>query len=314
MPIIPSNNSQNMVYRVNPRSTGVSTSTTYEKHTKQKSLRYEAEELARCHQLKIQTEHVFTVQLLDFNEQDNRLITEKVLGEELFHTIWNPTSLLGKLKGISFSDQDTVISRVIETGSWLRKYHESSAGSVPDDANGSRLEVQFRKKVDDIRKNQLIPVSKLNQIENKFSSELSKTYRKDYLAKNNAFPCRIHGDFLIYNMMIDRNKNLHVLDFGDTCISGNIEDVARFYSALFAIAKTNSIRNKLLGHLPSSFLQAYGLPVKIVETPYFQCNLAYNYLTHLAGQFFMRDMLSWQSNREMSQITRAGLKWVYKQL
>ncbi|SOB75163.1 Phosphotransferase enzyme family protein [Marinobacter sp. LV10R510-11A] len=304
----------NAKVHVNPRSTGISSAQTYEKHTSELSLKPEALELARCRDLDIQTEHVKTVELINFDESTNRLTTRKVDGQELFHTVWNPTYLLGRLKGHQLDDPDVIRARIIEAGSWLRKYHESSASSLPEGPDGNWMEAEFCRKIEDIRKGRLIPEAKLARIEKKFGAELSKLSQPAYLEANNAFACRVHGDFVIYNILIDKQKNLHVLDFGETCISGNLDDVARFYSSLWAIAETNSTRRKLLGDLPARFLNAYGVSPEIVETPYFRCSLVHNFLTHFSGQFYMRDLLSWNSNREMSQITRAGIKWVYKQI
>lgn len=300
--------------RINPRSTGVSTAKTYVKHASKLNLRAEAQELARCRDLNIQTKHVKAVELINFDEPTNRLTTQKVDGQELFHTVWNPTYLLGRLKGHQLTDPETIRERITELGCWLRKYHDSSANNLLEGPDGDWMEAEFRGKIEDIRKDSLIPEAKLAKIEKQFGAELNKLSRPEYLAANHAFPCQVHGDFVIYNVLMDQQKNLHVLDFGDTRVSGNLDDVVRFYSALWAIAETNSTRRRLLGDLPQRFLDAYGASPDIVNTPYFRCNLVYNFLTHLSGQFYMRDLLSWNSNREMSQISRAGIKWVYQQI
>ncbi|MFP3978296.1 phosphotransferase [Marinobacter sp. KMM 10035] len=300
--------------RVNPRSTGVVSSETYEKHSTEISLKSESEELARCRDKNIQTENVKTVEIISFSESENLLVTRKIVAQELFHTVWNPTYLLGRMKGNRLSNPEIVRARIVEVGTWLRKYHESSLGGVQSGSDGRWLEEAFHEKIRIIRQGRLMPEAKLAQIERVFGAELSKLNKPSYLEDNGAFRCRVHGDFLIYNILIDCNQNLHVLDFGDTRISGNLEDVSRFYSGLWAISKTNRARHKLLGDLPRRFLEAYGVAPKILDNPYFRCNLAYNFLTHLTGQHYMKELLSWNSNREMSQITRAGLKWVYQQI
>jgi aminoglycoside phosphotransferase len=300
--------------RVNPRSIGIVSAATYEKHTQERSLKPEAKELARCRNLNIQTAHVKAVELINFDETANRLTTKKVIGQELFHTIWNPTYLLGRLRGHKLQNQEVLFDHIAETGSWLRKYHESSVKLVPAHSNGSWMEAAFHRKVTDIRKEKLIPEDKLIKIEKKFGDELSNLRKADYLSDHGAFPCHIHGDFLLYNILVDPRQNLHVLDFGDTRVSSNLEDVSRFYSGLWAIAQTNSTRRRLFSALPNRFLQAYGVSTQITEDSYFRANLVYNFLTHLEGQFYMRKMLSWNSNREMSQITNAGMNWVYQQI
>ncbi|SOB75157.1 Phosphotransferase enzyme family protein [Marinobacter sp. LV10R510-11A] len=299
---------------VNPRSTGISSEQTYIKHTLKLSLKPEAQELARCRNLDIQTEHVKAVELISFNESTNRLTTRKVDGQELFHAVWNPTYLLGRLKGHRLPYPDTVRARITELGSWLRKYHESSASSLLTSPDGDWMEAEFRGKIEYIRKNRLISEYNLAKIERQFGTEFRNLSKPEYLAANNSFACRVHGDFIIYNVLIDKQRDLHILDFGDTRVSGNLDDVARFYSGLWAIVATNATRRRLFGDLPQRFLNAYGVSHEIIETPYFRCNLVYNFLTHLSGQLYMRDLLSWNSNREMNQITRVGIKWVYQQI
>lgn len=306
-------NAEQNTHKVNPRSTGISNSTTYEKHTNERSLKPEAEELLRCQTLGIQTEHVGPVEILSFDERTNRLTTRKANAKELFHTVWNATYLLGRLKGHKLNDPDVVTSRIVELGTWLRKYHDSSR-TTHADGNGSWLEGAFHRKIKDIRDDRLLPEEKIQKIEKRFGKELEKLHQPGYLAEFNAFPCKIHGDFIIYNVMVDEERNLHIVDFGDTRVSGNLEDVSRMYSSLWAIADTNRIRRRLLEGIPEQFLQAYGYSPDIVETPYFQCNLAYNFLVHLEGQYYMRDMLSWTSYREMSQITKAGIRWINRHL
>jgi len=300
--------------RINPRSTGTVSAGTYEKHTHERSLKPEAMELTRCRNMNIQTAHVKAVELIGFDETENRLTTKKVIGHELFHTIWNPTYLLGRLKGHRLHNQETLLNHIVEVGTWLREYHASSVKLVPDNSDGSWLEAAFHRKIKDIRNEKLISKNKLAKIEKKFGDELGNLRQSDYLTAHGAFPCHIHGDFLLYNILVDPQPKLHILDFGDTRVSSNLEDVSRFYSGLWAIAQTNRSRRKLLEALPGRFLQAYGVSPKIIDSPYFRANLVYNFLTHLEGQFYMRDMLSWNSNREMSQITNAGMKWVYQQL
>lgn len=304
---------QNPTLKINPRSTGISSSTTYEKHTDERSLKAEADELLRCQQLGLHTVHVSPVELIGFDEASNRLTTRKIQAKELFHTIWNSTYLLGRLKGHKLDDPDTVIKRITELGSWLHKYHQSSKATHSRES-GSWLEGAFHRKIKDIRAEKLLPEHKIQKIEQRFSPELEKLHQPAYLAEFDAFPCQVHGDFVIYNVMIDASRNLHVLDFGDTRVSGNLEDVARMYSSLWAIAQTNRFRRRLLNNVPERFLRAYGCSPTVIHTSYFQCNLAYNFLTHLEGQHYMRDMLSWTSYREMSQITRAGIHWIEQQL
>lgn len=300
--------------RINPRSTGNVSKDTYEKHTLELSLKPEAMELARCRDMGIQTPYVQAAELLRFDESENRLTTKKIHGTELFHTVWNPTYLLGRLKGNRLNNMDAVVKSTIEVGVWLRKYHTSSIALIHKSADGSWMQSDFERNIRQIRENTLLSEKTLGKVAYTFGKELEKLSQNSYLQENGSFACQVHGDFVLYNMLIDPQNKIHVLDFGDTRVSGNLEDVARFYSSIWAIAQTNKTRQQLFGTLPNQFLAAYGLPQNIVDNPYFRVNLVYNFLTHLKGQFYMRDLLSWNSNREMSQITNAGMKWVYQQI
>ncbi|WP_144012708.1 hypothetical protein [Marinobacter sp. BSs20148] len=298
----------------NASSSGILSSYTYTKHTLERSLKPEAMELIRCRHLNIQTTHVKAIELVSFNEAENRLTTKKVIGQELFHTLWNPTNLLGRLQGHRLQNPDTLLSRITEIGTWLRKYHDSSAGLTPEGADGSWLATEFAQKIREIRASNLISERNLKKIEQKYSPELQKLITPDYLFFNNAFPCQIHGNFVLYNVLVDSQQNMHTLGFRKTRVSSNLEDVARFYSTLWAIAQTSRTRHNLFHELPARFLKAYGLPPLIAESAYFQANLVYNFLAHLEAQHRRRKAFSWNTNREMSQITRAGMKWIYQQI
>jgi hypothetical protein len=298
----------------NASSTGTLSSYTYTKHTLERSLKPEAMELIRCRHLNVQTTHVKAIELVSFDEAENHMTTTKVIGQALFYTLWNPTNLLGRLQGHRLQNPDTLVSRIAEIGTWLRKYHDSSAGLAPEGADGRWLATEFAQKIREIRASDLMPGPKLKKIEQKYSAELQKLTAPDYLPLNNAFPCQIHGDFVLYNVLVDSQQNMHTLGFSKTRISSNLEDVARFYSTLWAIAQTNRTRRSLFHELPARFLKAYGLPPLIAESPYFRANLVYNFLADLKAQHDRRKELSWNTNREMSQITSAGMKWVYQQI
>lgn len=301
------------VTRVNPRSTGIIGIDTYVKHTTEQSLEPEAKELGRCQQLGLATEHVQPVKLLNYDKANNRLTTRKVNGAELFHTLWNSSYLLGRLKGNRMPTPNYVMERIEELGSWLRLYHESSRVEK-NSADGSWLIAAFDQKVKDARDYHLLPEPTIKKIEARFGPELQRLADPDYFSDSELFQCKLHGDFVIYNIMIDDNQDLHVMDFGDTRESINLEDVARFYSSLWAISETNSYRKRLLKEAIERFLHAYGYGSGILDTEYFKCNLAYNFLTHLSGQHHMKHLLSWTSYREINQITRAGLRWINSEL
>jgi len=299
---------------INPRSTGIINHEVYHKHTQELSLAQEASELARCAELGIATEHVKPVRLVGYDANTNTLTTERVHGTELFHTLWNATYLLGRLRGHRLTNPDTVFSRIHELGQWLALYHQSSRRTESDNARASWLLHATERKIREIREERLLPEKTLGKIESRFLPSLENLKTPTFLSDNGGFTCTVHGDFVIYNVLITQDLDVRVLDFGDTRVSGNIEDIARMYSSLYAISDTNRTRKNKLAHLPALFLSGYGLPPNAAETEYFKCNMAYNYLTHLEGQHYMRDQLSWNSNMEMSQITRAGLRWIKRQL
>jgi len=307
---LPENNKT--VKKINPRSTGEITEQVYSKQSEEISLEREAEELERCALESLHTEHIYTAELVSFDKESNVLSTRRIIGDELFLTLWNPTSLLGKIRGKKLRDVGLINSRIKELGSWLSIYHESSCCLDSNEQAASWLRASAVSKLEGIRDNNLLGKRKINKIEQRLLSEIDKLNSSDYLLENNIDFCKIHGDFIIYNMLIDPQNNIHIIDFGDTRVACNIDDVARFYSNLWAIAHTNRWRKSMFLSIANNFLVAYGLDIKIVETPYFKTMMTYNFLIHLYGQFCMRDLLSFVSNMELNQVTKAGLRWVDK--
>lgn len=301
-----------IIKKVNPRSTGELSLQLYRKHSEEICLESEAEELKRCLQESLQTRHVHTAELISFDQEKNILSTRRINGDELFLTIWNPTSMLGKLRGYKLQDVGLISSRIKELGSWLSLYHESTRYPKDSSVIASWLHDSAISKLQGIRENGLLADKKINRIEQRLLREIDKLNHEEYLVKNNLNFCKIHGDFIIYNMLIDNKRDIHIIDFGDTRVACNIDDVVRFYSNLWAISHTNHWRKSMFLRVANDFLTAYGLSSDIVETPYFKAMMAYNFLIHLYGQFCMRDLLSFVSNMELNQVTRAGLRWIDK--
>jgi len=304
--------SQSKIKTVNPRSTGELTAQTYCKQSKKGNLDGEANELLRCEEQSLYTKHIFTAKLIAFNKEENSLTTKRINGNELFLSVWNPTSLLGKLRGQKLRKPDLLCARLVELGNWLSAYHRSTCYSQEAEQAASWLRNAFLTKIKEIRDNDLLSSIKLKKIDQCFVREIENLTRPDYLVQNHIKFCRIHGDFIIYNMILDRELNLHIIDFGDTRIASNISDVVRFYSNLWAIAHTNASRKSLLLPVANDFLTAYGLPVNIVETPHFKTLMAYNFLIHLCGEHRMRqlNLMSFTSRLELRQITKIGLNWI----
>lgn len=302
--------------RANPRSTGFIDDHIYRKHTDQQSLAPEAAELKRCQSEELSTAHVQALTFVDFDEAANTLTTKRVMADQLFHTLWNSTYIIGRLRGNRLQNPEVIEDRIEELGAWLAKYHASSRQPEGACLQACWLEQALINKIQVIRDETSLSNQLLERIESHFRPILTKLNEPNFLTSQNAFVCRVHGDFVIYNVMIDQNRDLHVADFGDTRMSGNLEDVARMYSSLWAIANTSQYRKRVLGSLPDRFLRGYGLNPNITATPYFKANLAYNFLTHYEGQNYMRTLglLSWTSDLEMSQISRTGMRWIKQQI
>jgi len=294
----------------NPRSSGEINDQIYRKYSKEISLEPEAKELARCADNSLNTSHIFTAKLVSFDKKNNLLATKRILGNELFLTLWNPTSLLGKLRGKKLQDIELINARIAELGSWLSLYHDSSNYLDKNEQASLWLERSFVSKLNGVKKNKLMSSVKINKLERQLLGQVEALYTPDFTKKNNCKICKIHGDFIIYNLLIDKNNNIHVLDFGDTRIACNLDDVARFYSNIWAIAHTNHWRKGMFLDIANNFLTSYGLEPKVVETPYFKLMMAYNFIIHLYGQHCMRDLLSFVSHMELNQITRSGLRWI----
>lgn len=305
---------KNIIKKINLRSTGEMTDQVYNKHSKTVSLEQEAKELERCALESLHTRHIHVAELISYDKANNLLSTKRINADELFLTLWNPTSLLGKLRGKKLQNVDLISSRLGELGSWLSLYHKSTSYPEENTQAASWLYDSAVSKLNNIKVNNLLANKKINKIKQCLLGEIDKLNQTDYLVKNSINICRIHGDFIIYNMLIDKKIDIHIIDFGDSRIACNIDDVARFYSNLWAIANTNKWRKSMFLNVANDFLKAYGLDPEIVQTPYFKAMMAYNFLTHLYGQFRMQELLSFVSKMELNQVTRAGLKWIDKNL
>lgn len=298
------------IHTKNLRSRGELGLNVYIKHSESISLAKEAKEIKRCSNLSLHTKHIFTPKFISFDKDSNLLSIKRIHGDELFLTIWNPTSLPGKLRGRKFDDLNILSSRIIELGNWLSKYHQSTGLSEGSTEAATWLQDSFIAKLKMTRDNNLLSYSKVNKIENQFLGEIDNLKETNYLIKNNITICQNHGDFIIYNILIDKKNNLYVIDFADTKIASNLDDIARFYSNLWAIAQTNHWRKSIFEQIANDFLCAYGVTTEIIELPYFQTLMAYNFITYLNGRFFMKDRHSFISKLETGQVAKAGLKWI----
>ncbi|MCH8538580.1 MAG: hypothetical protein LAT66_12520, partial [Alkalimonas sp.] len=121
-------------------------------------------------------------------------------------------------------------------------------------------------------------------------------------------------DFTIYNIIVDHRDIVHVLDFGDTKRSTNIEDVVRMYSGLWAISQTSAYRKKIIGPVLDDFFHAYNIHTDVKNTRFFKILMAYNFVTHLLGQHSLKGLVSSRTLRDLDKITKAGIAWIESQL
>lgn len=294
----------------NPRSTGLFDEQTYTKTTDEKPLTAEANELERCSSLSLSTEHVLPVKLASFDEATNSLTTHFIQGEDLFLALWNPTSFLGRI----IKTDTTALQHINELGQWLAKYHASEPHTDKADSSADWLINSFGKKLKYVRDHDLLSKDVVYEIEKQFVPEIEKTKNISYCNENAIQFSRIHGDFIIYNMLKDKHNNIHILDFADTRIGTTIEDIARFYQNILSISGTSGHREPIFTKVSNDFLKSYGLPPETVESQYFKAIMCYNAIIHVTGGHYMRNMVSYSSKRALEKITKAGLHWLYREL
>jgi len=300
----------NIELKDNPRSSGVVADGYYEKTTSLFSLLDEANEIKRCHTMGIITEHIKVVDLISYDEIENTLRTAMVKGVDLFLFLWNSTSILRILKGYDAKRLQITKSRIIESAIWLRNYHNSSRMISNPTEELNWLIRMFDSKLDYIRVNKLLKDDLVNSIRKSFLAPV-ENLKDDFIQDDfGHYFCRTHGDFVVYNIIFDEIDNFFILDFGDTKINSNFEDVVRFYSILLAISETNIIRKKFLKGVCDRFLEEYGLNKNVLKHPLFKCFMAYNYLVQLVGHHSTRKRQSFLTYYETKSISDFGVIWL----
>ncbi len=292
------------------RSDGKVAGQTYCKHSDSLSLEAEAMELKRCSKLSLNTKSILTTEFIAYDKANNNLTIKLINGDGAYARLRQSTSLLSCVGTKRTNDKFALDANIVGLGHWLRIYHESPIQSDLPAESAYEIHRSFSAKTKGIRDKNLMSGGKVKKIEQRFLTELENIKSEKYRENNQLNVCQIHGDFIIHNMMIDEGSRLHVLDFGDTRIGCNIDDIVRFYSNLWAISQVGWISKKRVGQLALDFLQSYRLTVEVIETPYFESMMAYNFLIHLYSHYFIKDSLSFMSNLELTRITNAGLKWI----
>lgn len=305
---------RNVTQHRNPRSQGERSLRHYRKTADDVDLSAEASELQRCRDLDLRTDHVRPVDFVDFDPDTNTLTTELIQGRQLFHTLWNPTYWLGRLRGHQMPDWSILGDRFEELGRWLRLYHDSSEQADYTEEWITWLGKSFRTNLNAVEEMQLLKPDLVKAIRERYVRPLENDAEALELSRQSGPICQVHGDFILYNMLLEDDYSLRLLDFGETHLGGGLEDVFRFYSGLWTMAQTNHARQRHLQPLLDRFIQAYAPVSNYYETEFFRINMAFNFVTFLYGQHYMKPMLSYLSMLELSQISRVGMSWIIQDL
>ena len=307
---------EKVIVERNARSTTEKSSQEFVKISEELSLLNEAKELERCRELNINTAHVKALDIINYDKENNQLTTKTIPGgQSLFNKLWNETSIVSCLsfKGI---DSDMVLSRMQEIGEWLRLYHNST--EYPDYSQHVSLNLleTFKNKVAYIRTHRLVNERLISVFEKRMFPEIEKLVDHQYQEENYIRFCRVHGDFVAYNMVVDQNWNVFIADFADTHIGASTEDIGRFCELLYAMAQTNRVRNKIFTNAVDVFLEAYGIPLNIQRSPLLKTIRALNVILHLISEYHIRPyvMSLLFTKMELRRISIASLRWLSREL
>lgn len=201
-------------------------------------------------------------------------------------------------------------------GKWLKTYHESSF--FPDKAPiaTDALLTLFNNKIEAISKNNLLKNTFLLKLKELYFPEIEKLADPKYNERHQIRICQIHGDFIAYNMLVNNNMDIHILDFADTRIGAAIEDIGRFYELLWAIEKSSLLHKKTFSKARKVFLHSYGIEESILSTKLFSAIRALNGLIHCISEFSQKKHMSGQllTRMELKFITRVSLNRMTKEV
>lgn len=296
----------------NARSTTHRSAKAFVKTSQELSLANEASELKRCEESRICTPHVRTPECLGFEESTNRLITRPVHGSQtLFNRLWNETSIAAKCcrRGI---DLDTFFFRIEEIGRWLGMYHGTTDHSGEASTVSQVLLQTFRAKFDYVRVNRLLDEPFLEHLESKLCSEIEKLGDSKYQQDNSVRFCRVHGDFIANNMVVDEGWNIYILDFADTHVGASTEDIGRFYQLFWAMSQTSAFRRQIFSKALDIFLHSYGFPKGIHDSPLLKSIRALNVIIHLISEHSARPYIRRQILTRLSfkRISTLSIRWL----
>jgi len=302
--------------RDNPRSTSKIKAEIFLKTSTELSLANEANELKRCHESAIATPHVSPIELIKYNAERNQLTTKLVPnGISLYNCLWNGTSFLRFFKREKLNS-GLMFERMEEIGHWLKLYHKSTENiSLCRDALAN-LKGLYHEKIEAIRKFGILKEEFLKGIQEYFVIEIERATDPSYQQDNYIRFCRIQGDFAVGNMLVDPDWHIYVLDFADSRIGVNLEDVARFYEQLWAISQTNGLRGRLFSRALETFLQGYGAPPGIERTPFFKALIGYNGLISCITEHTTAPYIRYQimTRLELKRLKNVTLRWLSKEI
>ena len=296
----------------NARSTTEKSREEFVKTSDELSLFNEAQELERCMVAKIVTPHVRALELVSYDQEKNDLTTRTVpRGQSLFNRLWNETSIISRLLCRKIDDR-VVLSRMQEIGEWLRLYHNSTECQEAGGQISKNLQETYEEKVFYVRSHRLMDERLIDGFERKVFPEIENLGDRRYQEENGIRVCRVHGDFVAYNMVADPEWNIYIADFADTHIGASTEDVGRFCELLYAVAKTSRKREGLFTEAVNVFLRAYGGSKEMPQSPLFKAIRAYNVLLHLISEYHIRPYVMSQffTRLELRRISNASFRWL----
>jgi hypothetical protein len=278
------------------------------------NLQKEGEELQRCMQQSIRTQHVLPVEFVSYDKDTNCLSTKFFpKGTSLFNMMWNSSSIINRIRKRSLSP-DLLASRCEEIGKWLALYHNSTFYPQSKEQAMESLKNSFKEKIEGTRQNRLVKENFLQKVEKRFFPEIEKLANNSYLQKHHIKICKIHADFSPVNMLSNDTWNIRILDFAEVRIGTSFEDVGRFYESLYAIAQTSNYRKKIFSKAMASFIRGYGFSQDIQEDPFFLTVRAYNGILNCYAGFVQRKHLSFASNLAAYRMINASLNWLSRKL
>jgi tRNA A-37 threonylcarbamoyl transferase component Bud32 len=302
--------------RLNPRSVTAAEEMRFKKRSTTLSLKEEADELNRCRRLSIQTEHVRVPDLINYDQETNTLTAEFIPNSRsLYNALWNGTSFPLRMIGKNL-EKEMTFSILWEIGKWLRLYHETT--DYPDSAKNVARDLMavLKEKVAYISEHYLLPPAFLNSIDYYCRGEFEKICDPAYRQANNLKLCRVQGDFIASNILLNDLHHIFIADFADTHIGVSAEDIGRFCEQVLAISQCGAYRKKFFETANKAFLNGYGLPEYYGECRFFKAVVMLNGLISVITEFTTRPYISRQlfTRYELKRLMAATLEWMAKEV